>query len=58
LLKSSNAYWSASIAGLENLDRHLDYMASQVPREATAQELEAALDDALAHVRPPRSWQP
>ena len=42
----------------ENLERHLDYMASQVQRETTPQELEAALEEALSHVRPHRNWQP
>jgi hypothetical protein len=42
----------------ENLGRHLDYMASQVAPETTTEEMEAALQEALTHVRPHRSWQP
>jgi len=40
----------------ENLDRHLDCMASRVAPETTPEEMEAALEEALAHVRPQRSW--
>jgi hypothetical protein len=42
----------------ENLGKHLDYMASQVVPETTTEEMEAALQEALTHVRPHRSWQP
>ena len=42
----------------ENLSQHLDYMASQVVPETSAEEMEAALQEALAHVRPQRNWQP
>lgn len=42
----------------ENLGQHLDYMASQVIPETTTEEMEAALQEALTHVRPHRSWQP
>jgi hypothetical protein len=42
----------------ENLGRHLDYMASQVGSQTTTEEMEAALQEALSHVRPRRSWQP
>jgi hypothetical protein len=42
----------------ENLSKHLDVMASQVAPETTVEEMEAALQDALAHVRPQRSWRP
>ncbi len=42
----------------ESLGKHLDYMASQVAPETTAEEMEAALQEALQHVRPPRSWRP
>ena len=42
----------------ENLAQHLDYMAAQVAPETTPEEMEAALQEALAHVRPHRSWQP
>jgi hypothetical protein len=42
----------------ENLGKHLDAMASQVAPETTSEEMEAALQEALTHVRPRRSWQP
>ena len=42
----------------ENLGKHLDTMASKVAPETTSEEMEAALQEALAHVRPYRSWQP
>lgn len=42
----------------ENLAKHLDYMASQVAPKTTAEEMEVALQEALTHVRPHRSWQP
>jgi len=42
----------------ENLEKHLDYIASQVTPETTTEEMEAALQEALTHVRPHRSWQP
>jgi hypothetical protein len=40
------------------LEQHLDYMASQVVPGTTPEEMEAALVEALAQVRPQRSWQP
>ncbi len=40
-----------------NLENHLDKMASQVAPETTAEEMEAALQEALDHVRPHRFWQ-
>lgn len=40
-----------------NLQNIIDQMATQVVPGATAEELEAALDAALAEVRPRRSWQ-
>lgn len=40
-----------------NLEQHLEYMASQVAPETTPEEMEAALEEALAHVRPHRIWQ-
>jgi hypothetical protein len=41
----------------ENLGKHLDYMASQVAPGTTTEEMEAAaLQEALAHVRPHRTW--
>lgn len=42
----------------ENLGLHLDYMASQVGPDTTTEEMEAALQEALTHVRPRRSRQP
>ncbi len=36
----------------ENLEHHLNYMASQVAPATTPEEMEAALAEALAHVRP------
>jgi len=42
----------------ENLAKHLDYMASQVAPETTTEDMEAALCEALTHVRPYRSWHP
>lgn len=42
----------------ENLGKHLDIMASQVAPQTTSEEMEAALQEALTHVRPHRSWQP
>ena len=42
----------------ENLKQHLDNMASQVPLETTAEEMEGAIEEALEHVRPHRNWQP
>jgi hypothetical protein len=41
-----------------DLEHHLDYIASQVAPETTPDEMEAALAEALAHVRPRRIWQP
>jgi len=42
----------------EDLRKHLDCMASQVAPETTAEEMQTALEEALTHVRPHRSWQP
>jgi hypothetical protein len=42
----------------ENLRKHLDYVASQVAPDTTAEEMEAALQDALTQVRPHRNWRP
>lgn len=42
----------------EQLGQHLDIMASQIRPETTAEQMEAALEEALASVRPRRSWQP
>jgi hypothetical protein len=41
----------------ENLAKHLDYMASQVAPQTTPEEMEAALQEALMHVRQRRNWQ-
>ncbi len=41
----------------ENLSQHLDKMAGQIVPETTPAEMEAALAEALAHVRPQRTWQ-
>jgi hypothetical protein len=38
------------------LERHLDYMASKVVPDTTPDEMETALAEALAHVRPQRIW--
>lgn len=40
----------------ERLMRHLDLMADKVTPETTAAEMEAAIDEALAEVRPRREW--
>ncbi len=40
-----------------NLQNVIDQMAAQVVPGTTAEEMEAALDAALAEVRPRRSWQ-
>lgn len=42
---------------VENLEKHLDYMASKVGPETTSDEMEAALQEAFSHVRPRRDWQ-
>jgi len=41
-----------------DLEAHLDAMASQVSADTTAEEMEAALEEALTHLRPQRVWQP
>jgi hypothetical protein len=41
----------------EMLSTHLDTMASSISPVTTSDEMEAALEEALAHVRPQRSWQ-
>ena len=43
---------------VQKLEEHLDYMASQVVPGTTADEMEAALQEALVDVRQHRSWQP
>jgi hypothetical protein len=42
----------------ERLKQHLDFMADQIRPEATSEEIDAALEEALANARPRRSWQP
>ena len=43
---------------VQNLEKHLDYMASQVVPGTTADEMESALEEALGNVRQQRSRQP
>jgi hypothetical protein len=43
---------------VQKLEEHLDYMASQIVPGTAADEMEAALQEALAHVRQHRTWQP
>lgn len=40
----------------DDLAKHLDAMGAQVEPGTTALEMEAALEEALAAVRPRRSW--
>ena len=40
----------------KNLRQNLDTVAAQVLPETTSEEMEAALDAALAEVRPHRNW--
>jgi hypothetical protein len=40
----------------ENLERHLDYLSSQVAAETTDAEMEDALQEALTKARPERNW--
>jgi hypothetical protein len=39
-----------------NLEQHLECMASAVAPETSAEQMEAALAEALADARPQRSW--
>ena len=39
-----------------DLERQLDVMAAQIPAETTPEQMEAALEEALAAVRPRRGW--
>jgi hypothetical protein len=39
-----------------DLEAHLGLMASQVSADTTAEEMEAALEEALTHIRPHRVW--
>ena len=41
-----------------NLEQQLDSMASQIPSDTTSEQMETALEEALAAVRPLRSWPP
>jgi hypothetical protein len=41
---------------VKDLQQQLDQMAAQVLPETTSEEMEAALEAALAAVRPRRSW--
>jgi hypothetical protein len=41
----------------EQLEHHLDEMASQIQSETTMEDMGSALEAALAAVRPRRSWQ-
>jgi hypothetical protein len=43
-------------AAAGQLARHLDVMAGQVAQQTTPEQMEAAFEDALAAVRPQRSW--
>ena len=40
----------------EMLRRHLDVMAARVSPDTTSDEMEIALEEALANVRPHRNW--
>jgi len=40
------------------LGQHLDSMAAGISPETTSAEMEAALEEALAHARPQRLWRP
>ena len=41
----------------EQLVKHLGVMATEVAPDTTPEQMEAALEEALAAVRPKRSWQ-
>ena len=41
-----------------DLEQHLGSMASQVSADTSPAEMEAALDEALTHVRQSRRWRP
>ncbi len=43
---------------VDNLRQQLDHMAAKVAPETTAEEMEEALHEALAQVRPQRAWEP
>jgi hypothetical protein len=42
----------------DDLAAHLDVMASQASDNTTPEEMEAALEEALTHVRTQRVWKP
>jgi hypothetical protein len=42
----------------EQLAHHLDMMAAQIRLDTTSEDMEAALEEALAAARPRRDWQP
>jgi hypothetical protein len=54
----SHALESRHKSKVQKLEEHLDYMASQVVPGTTADEMEAALEEALGHVRQQRTFQP
>jgi len=41
----------------EQLGEHLTLMASHIQQDTTTEQMEAALEEALAAVRPHRSWR-
>ena len=43
---------------VHKIEDHLDIMASHVVPGTTAEQMEAALQEALDHVRQHRTWQP
>ena len=43
---------------VQQLEEHLDFMATQAVPGTTADEMEAALQEALVQVRQHRTWQP
>jgi HAMP domain-containing protein len=42
---------------VERLADHVNSMSSQMPADTTPAEMDAALDEALEHVRPLRRWE-
>jgi hypothetical protein len=54
----AHALESRHASKVRKLEEHLDYMASQVVPGTTGDEMEAALSEALDHVRQHRTWQP
>jgi len=51
-----NAVEKRRVAAAERLSRHLDVMAERVVPGTTTEEMEAALEEALAAARPKRTW--